>query len=102
MVEGIVQKVVHLVANQVSKQDWIGDVQRQNSCERQIEENVEGNVTGHYREDQAVTVHWKAVVDAMDGVVECEHEVRLWHVFHPVVLSMEEEPMKCIFSKGPD
>lgn len=66
----VVHKVIALVSNQIANQERIGDVKREDAREWQVEEHIQSNVSWNRREDKAILVHWEAVVDAVDSVVE--------------------------------
>lgn len=102
MMKKVVHKVIALVSNQIANQERIGDVKREDAREWQVEEHIQSNVSWNRREDKAILVHWEAVVDAVDSVVEGVKEPWLGDVSHPVVFPMENEPVEHVLRERPE
>lgn len=102
VVEGVVEQVIHLVADQVANQKWKCYFEGQKPGHWLIEENVQSDMSWNWREDKPISIHREAVMNTMNGVMERIHKAGLWHVTHPGVFPMEEESVQCVLCKGPE
>lgn len=97
----IMDHVVDDVANPEAGHNWTEvRVRAPNAVERMDEEGVE-NVARNGRKNKSQAVAREGMMDAVDHKVAGEDPLALRRVVHPVVLSMEEESVKDVFSKRP-
>ena len=56
----------------------------------------------YWREHKSVLVHRESMMDSVNVEMERVHEVVLKEVWHPILLSVEYEPVEEILAKGPE